>query len=362
MNILIGYGYHPWGTATYLQRAFERQGTATFVGTSWAAQPGFPATVDLREVVAGLPDKPDLFFLVDTGELRYFPRGLVALDCPTACYLIDVHVRPHELVKKAMFFDYAFSAQRDFVDALRRAGHPQAHWLPFACDPAVHRRYDVTKRYDIGFAGSTRSGYERRRVLLDRLRRRFTVNDHHQSYAPPEMARLYSESRLVFNCSMRREVNMRIFEGPATGTLLLTDRIGNGLSDVVRDGQHVVMYNDDQLVDVAETFLRDDGERTRIAEQGYEHMLTHHTYDHRVVTIVGTVFGQSGGPRLRAPLRHRSEPDVDLAYAEVFSLMGWVDDVMGQYARLPRRLHYRIPAAKQLALCLLRRGHYLLEA
>ena len=68
---------------------------------------------------------------------------------------------------------------------------------------------------------------------------------------PAEMARVYSESRLVFNCSLRREVNMRVFEGPATGSLLLTDRIGNGLSELMADRTHLVMYDDAILVERA---------------------------------------------------------------------------------------------------------------
>ena len=253
MHIAVGYGYHPWGTATYLQRSLSRLNTVTFVGTPWAATPGYPATGDLRHIIKELSTRPDLYFHVDTGDLRYFPRGVTDLECPTACYLVDVHLRPRELTKQALFFDYAFSAQKDFVDVLRQAGHPQAHWLPLACDPEVYRRHDLPKRYDIGFVGATRSGYERRRRLVERLADRFTINDYSRSYTPDETARLYSEARLVFNCAIHGDVNMRVFEGPATGALLLTDRIGNGLSDLFVDGEHVAMYEDDQLLEVATT-------------------------------------------------------------------------------------------------------------
>ncbi len=304
--------------------------------------------------MAALPHRADLYLYVDSGAAWYFPRGLTALDCPTACYLIDVHVSPDRHVKQAMFFDYAFSAQRDFVDTLRRAGHPQAHWLPLACDPDVHRRYDVPKRYDIGFVGARGRGYERRGALLDKLERRFTVSDYRRAYTPPEMARLYSESRLVFNCSLRQEVNMRVFEGPATGTLLLTDRIGNGLPELLVDGEHVAMYDDDGLVEVAERMLRDDATRERIARQGYKHVRAHHTYDHRIATIMDTVFG-GGGPRREAPLRRRSDADVRLAYAEVYARMGLVDDAVEVFKGLPPTLRYRLPAAPHVARALVRR-------
>jgi hypothetical protein len=358
INILIGYGYHPMTTATYLQRALERRAATTFVGTPWAAQPGFAATGDLRQIVVDLPAKPDLYLHVDSGGAWYFPRGLTELPCPTACYLIDVHVGPKVRLRQAMFFDCAFTAQRDFVPALRSTGHPQAHWLPLACDPEVHRRYDVPKRFDVGFVGATGGGYERRRMLLGRLEQRYTLNDYRRSYTPAEMARVYSESRLVFNCSLRREVNMRVFEGPATGTLLLTDRIGNGLSELVVDREHVVMYDDEQLLDLADAFLRDAAARERIAGQGYEHVRAHHTYDHRARTILDTIFATAGGPQQCAPLRHRSAADVQLAYAEMFALVGRVDDTIEQLKCLPPHWRYRLPAAKQIAFCLLRRVKY----
>jgi len=254
-----------------------------------------------------------------------------------------------------MFFDYAFSAQRDFVEVLRQAGHPQAHWLPLACDPEVHRRYEAPKRFDIGFVGATGRGYERRRILIERLARRYTVSDYRRSYTPDEMARLYSESRLVFNCSLRGEVNMRVFEGPATGTLTLTDRIGNGLSEILVDGEHVVMYDDDQLVELADRLLRDDATRERIATQGYEHVRAHHTYDHRVGALLDTVF-TTGGPRLDAPLRRRPDADVQLAYAELYARERRVDDTIEQLQRMPANPRYRALAAREVVYCLLRRA------
>jgi glycosyltransferase involved in cell wall biosynthesis len=352
INILIGYGYHPVTTATYLQRSLERRADVIFIGTPWAGRPGFAATGHLREIVADLPAKPDLYLHVDSGAAWYFPRGLTDLECPTACYLIDVHVQPKLHLKQAMFFDYAFTAQRDFVDVLRREGHPQVYWLPLACDLEIHRRYDVPKRFDVGFVGATGGAYVRRTALLQQLARRYTMNDYQLAYRPSEMARVYSESYLVFNCSLRGEVNMRVFEGPATGSLLLTDRIGNGLSELVGDREHVVMYDDEHVLELVAEYLRDSAARERIARTGYEHVRTHHTYDHRVSTLLDVVFASGAGPCLGAPLRRYSSPDVQLAYAKIFSRARRIDDTIEQFKNVP--LRYRFPAATQFVLCLLR--------
>lgn len=359
LNVLLGYGYHPTTTATYMQRSLGGlAATTTFVGTPWGARPGFAPTGDIGEIVSDLPIRPDLYLYVDSGAAWYFPRGLARLECPTACYLIDVHVGPKVRLKQAMFFDYAFTAQKDFVEVLRQAGHPRAYWLPLACDPQIHRRYDVPKRYDIGFVGAAGRGYERRRALLNRLARRgFSVSDYGRAYTPAEMAYVYSESRLVFNCSLRHEVNMRLFEGPATGSMLLTDRIGNGLSELVTDREHVVMYDDAQLAELAEEYMRDATARELVAARGYEHVRTHHTYDHRVAEILATVF-EGDGPRLDAPLRRLSDVDAELAYGDMYALVARVDDTIEQFKRVPLLSRHRAAAARQLLFCLLRRVKY----
>jgi len=325
-----------------------------FVGTPWGSRPGFAATDDVSALLSDVSVAPDLYIYVDSGAAPYFPRGLTRLPCPTACYLIDVHVQPATHLQRAMFFDYAFSAQRDFVATLRAAGHPQAHWLPLAADPTIHRPYALPKRYDIAFVGATGPGYERRRALLARLAQRFTLNDYTRSYTPDAMARVYSEARLVFNCALRHEVNMRVFEGPATGTALLTDRIDNGLAALMTDGAHVVLYDDDTLVARAAELLGDEAARARIAAQGYAHVQAHHTYDHRVATLLDTVFA-AGGPRLAAPLRAREDTAVTLAYAALYARMGRVDDTLDQLKRLPPDPRLRLRAAKQVARAFVRR-------
>ena len=111
----------------------------------------------------------------------------------------------------------------------------------------------------------------------------------------------------------------------------------------------------DLPVEEADEYLRHSVARERIARQGYEHVRAHHTYDHRVSALLDAVFAATVGPRLAAPLRHRSRADVQLAYAELFSRARRMDDTIEQFQSVPPRWRYRLPAGKHLALCLLRR-------
>jgi len=355
-HVAIGYGYHPVTTATYLQSALEKRTTTTFVGTSWGGRPGFPPTGDINTVLSALDPPVDLYLHVDSGAAWYFPRGIARLACTTACYLIDVHIQPKAQLARAMHFDYAFSAQRDFVTVLRHAGHPQAHWLPLACDSAIHKHYDGPMRYDVGFVGVTSRGYERRRAILERVAQRHTVSDYTQRASPKEMARIYSASRVVFNCSLHGEINMRVFEGPATGALLVTDRVGGGLDDLMTDGVHALMYDDDnEAVALIEKVLADDDYRQTLAVQGAAHVHAHHTYDRRVETLLKTIYGDGRvTPHHEAPLRRASDANVELAYASVSARAKQVAETWAQLGSGPATLGYRGAVLRQVAFCLAR--------
>ena len=65
-----------------------------------------------------------------------------------------------------------------------------------------------------------------------------------------EMAQTYSASRIVFNRSIRNDVNMRVFEAVACGSLLVTNDLAeNGQAELFADGVHLVTYRDaDELL------------------------------------------------------------------------------------------------------------------
>ena len=118
------------------------------------------------------------------------------------------------------------------------------------------------------------------------------------------------------------------------------------------------MYDDADVVEVAAAYLGDEARRERVAARGYEHVRAHHTYDHRVSRILDTVFNSTREPELTAPLRRRNYADAELAYLEMCALVGRVDDTIQQFKNVPASWAYRLPAAKQVALCLARRVRY----
>ena len=226
----------------------------------------------------------DLYLNVDDG-LRYrFPGDLR----PCAFWAIDTHLDFEWYRAKAEDFDFVLAAQRDGAQRLHSEGIPSAQWLPLACDPEVHRKHDVPKRYDVCFVGNLLPG--RRAEAVQHLQKHFADVFVGRRYFD-EMAETYSASRVVFNRSVLGDVNMRVFEALACGSLLVTNELSdNGQAELFRNGEHLVTYRDlDELVEKITYYLEHEDERERIAAAGRKEVLAAHTYRHRMETILSEV-------------------------------------------------------------------------
>ncbi|MDB5336757.1 MAG: wbbL 5, partial [Planctomycetaceae bacterium] len=231
-----------------------------------------------------IPRDFDLYLNVDDGLNYQLPEDLR----PRAWWAIDTHVDFKRCLSKAQGADYVFAAQKNGAQQLHAAGIPAALWLPLACDPEIHGRREVAKTIDVAFVGNIVSGP--RLDLLQLIQERFPNNWIGRCYFD-EMAKVYSAARIVFNRSIADDVNMRVFEALASGSLLLTNEIANnGQDELFQDGVHLVTYGSgERLLEKLSLFLTREDERERIAAAGQGEVLRRHTYLHRMQTILNTV-------------------------------------------------------------------------
>jgi len=257
----------PETTGVYCRRALER----------------------LVEVVQFRPDELaqvphdgfDLYLNIDDGFDYQLPGELR----PSAFWAIDTHLNFERCRQKARDFDVVFAAQRDGAEAIRQTGIASATWLPLACDPEVHRKHDIPEQYDVAFVGNVFPGP--REELLNLIRRKYRNAFIGQCYFD-EMARTYSASRTVFNRSIKNDINMRVFEAVACGSLLLTNELTeNGLAELFRDGVHLATYRDaDDLLDKLAYYLRRDSLRAKIAAAGATEAVSKHSYARRMERLL----------------------------------------------------------------------------
>jgi GT2 family glycosyltransferase/tetratricopeptide (TPR) repeat protein/2-polyprenyl-3-methyl-5-hydroxy-6-metoxy-1,4-benzoquinol methylase len=259
----------------------------------------------------------DLYLNIDDGLHYQFPPDLR----PCAWWAIDTHLDFAWCLEKARSFDFVFAAQRDGAEQLRQQGIAFAVWLPLACDPELHGKRDVAKQFDVCFVGNIFPGP--RADLVDLLQRHFPNTFVGQRYFE-EMAQTYAATRIVFNRSIRNDVNMRVFEALASGSLLLTNDLReNGQAELFHDGVHLATYTDaEDLLDKVRFYLHRETVRERIAAAGRQEVLGRHTYRQRMETLLAEVAKELEAPSGRlatsvraATARERTDPARSLTVA-----------------------------------------------
>ena len=266
---------------------------------------------ELAEVEHFLPDELnriprrgfDLYLNVDDGLDYTLPPGLG----PTAWWAVDTHRDYERCLHKSAGVDFVFAAQRDGAERLKADGVDSAAWLPLACDPRLHARQGLKERYDVAFVGPLPPGP--RAELVETIRARWPkafVGQRHFD----ESARVYSQSRVVFNRSLKNDVNMRVFEALASGSLLVTNDLEeNGLNELFVPGVHLATYREpDELIATIERYLADDAERRLVGARGRQEALANHTYRRRMEDVLSAVAGEPPGLLPRGGAAPRPRP------------------------------------------------------
>lgn len=227
---------------------------------------------------------PNLVLAVDDGS-HYIADINVY---PKAIWLIDTHTSFSCDKTMAKSFDVVFVAQKEDVEKFESLGK-KVFWLPLACDPKNHGKISTFKKYDIGFIGGW--GIGKRNMIMKKLKENFP-----NSYIGPaphdKIGEIYSQSKIVVNSGIKNDINMRVFEGLCSGSLLVTNKIeDNGFTELFDDGKDLVVYDGSfsNLKDKIEHYLKHEEEREKIAGIGMEKVLSLHTYKNRVDFIIEKV-------------------------------------------------------------------------
>lgn len=271
---------------------FRNDGPPLFLKTNFARYVEELGILEVRHFVQGdeyRAGKFDLYIWVDHGE-DVLPIPKYACPHPSVYWCSDSHLGAEYRLEKAKEFDIVFlSIKKDLKKFKEHLGHDRVFWLPHAGEPTCYSPYDVISKYDVSFIGHLPT--EERIDALDRLFKEFPNFYYGQKFFE-EAARVYSMSKLAFNCSVSDEANMRSFEVPLTKTVLLTD-YSSELEDLgFEDKKNCLMYSDfDEMIAKAKLVVSDEKERLKIANSGYNLVKSNHTYLHRARKIMEVVKG-----------------------------------------------------------------------
>src|SRR5262249_20572464 len=145
---------------------------------------------------------------VEGGTRRIFPCGMEDLDCVTAWYALDPHLHLRQHLHLARLFDVTFVAHRQFISQFRDG---EVHWLPAAPEPRVLAPAKGPRDIDVAHIGSENRELHPERVrLLDLIRSRYRNTFIGRADAS-RIGEIYGRAKVVFNHSVRSEVNIRYF-------------------------------------------------------------------------------------------------------------------------------------------------------
>lgn len=244
-----------------------------------------------------------------------WPIGIENTPCLNVAYLIDVHLDLQSRLRLSLFFDAVFIAQKDYVLAFQEIGHRHAHWLPHACDTGIHLAPSPSRTIDVGFVGQLGQRGTRRFQILSTVLPKFKSNDYKRYYSPRDMAQVYGQSKIVFNVAINGDLNMRFFEALASGALLVTDRIENGLGELFQEGIHYVGYTTaEEAIEKIQYYLVHNADRERIACHGQQKAFELHTYRHRWLEMLAKSTDAQG----QAPARRYSRRALSDLYSDIF--------------------------------------------
>lgn len=107
------------------------------------------------------------------------------------------------------------------------------------------------------------------------------------------LARSYREMEILLNLpSLSNVLVMKVLEAMACGTLVVTPELTPSLHERLKlaDGKDLVFYAENdpkKLADILRYFCDHDDEREKIAKQGRECVVKHHTLEARLNEIIG---------------------------------------------------------------------------
>lgn len=304
-----GWQVHRW-TPSSADAGVARGGAAgrlfaRFVHVeAWRRKSG----LELLRLVDGI--RPRILLVIDTGGVRAGTLGQIRVRCPETSIYCVYPDSPHNLdverIAAFPMFDRVGTSSPAWVEIFRRLGAPEPTYMPFAADPSLHAPSapNPAHRADLCFVGTWRP--EREAFLetfadLDlriwgseywrtRTRRGSPLRERWagRPLRGHELGSVCMSTKIMLNVmdpATWPGPNMRTFEQAACRAFSLTTR-SPAVLELFTEGVDIECFADAaEARQKAERYLADESARVRIAQAGFDLVLSRHTYAQRVAAL-----------------------------------------------------------------------------
>jgi tetratricopeptide (TPR) repeat protein len=233
-------------------------------------------------------------------EYALVPDGIEDCPVPSIAVLGDWNLGVWSTTPLLEAFDWVVTDARGVATFRAQLDVAVDRWRAFSFDRLHHRRTDdVARDIDVLFVGSMNGEVQTERApWLARLAR---LSDRHRVllvsgvYGDAYPA-LLNRARIVWNRSIRGELNMRAYEAPACGALLLMERENLEVRDVFTDGVSCALYDATDLENQIARYLGRPDRLRRVADAGWRRVQSE-TYRDHFAALLDRATALGRGPR-----------------------------------------------------------------
>lgn len=308
----------------WLEQEVSKLAECEWCGSGWENHvPNEPINDTVKRIYGN--DPPD--FIVSNRpsyqEYKLLAETRTEKTPPTVMTLVDNHVDPAKWVdianrgfngtlmrymyspyiRKSIFSRFVYYSKFDPEFYIKNIDTKKLHF-PWFTDQRIYKPIEE-KQYDVIFLGTSRKKvYPLRHKIVNELPRickkrgwRYLIGDRppgetvsrnisdliQQGYIVGEKyAEVVAKSKIfIFGSSIFNYPLSKYFEIMGSGTLAMADRPQSAEELHFEAGENYVEVNQDNWKGKLEYYLEDDAERERIARNGYETVMKHHTSEIR---------------------------------------------------------------------------------
>ena len=241
---------------------------------------------------------PDLL-LCWTPEIYPPPMGIEDIDLPTAALVSDWHLNYPVFENNLGRFDVVL-CDKPGVHVLSSPEINAHHVTPlYSQISTLHHPIPLQRDIDLLYLGSLNpAAHPKRAKLLHRISQ---LSDEYRvgiasGIVQEAYAHLLNRARIVFNHSVRGELNLRVFETLACGAVPFLEEDNEEARAWFTDGKDVVFYNEATLEEKIRGLLSDPPRWMQIAHQGQERASTL-SGENRFDALIDWIAAQPRGSR-----------------------------------------------------------------
>jgi tetratricopeptide (TPR) repeat protein len=266
------------------QGSFLREGLKLLGHT--LIEPGFSNDEDINVKLESITCRIDLV-LIELWQHRSIPVCLYKCRYTLVAYFIDSPINEFWALELCRLFDHVFVDQLSTVERCKEIGI-NAKWLPVCVDSSYFRGLGENKVYDIVFVGNTSAERRKRNNLLCLLQKHFSVSIF-QNVSVPQMFSLFAQSKIILNENLFSGLTLRVLQGMAAGSLVLTEEGGYGVDRHFQDGEHFICYNPDNIIRKFDAALSSYDSYKAVVANGYKACKQSHTSEARARVLLACI-------------------------------------------------------------------------